>query len=41
VRRGANADGVGITGTPQGLEIQCEGHDVRLDLKEPNTHFAE
>ncbi len=46
---GGNDGGKGITDTPQGLKLQCEGHDVRyrntwikeLDLKEPNTDFTE
>ena len=45
---GGNDNGFGITDTPQGLKLQCEGHDVRyrntwikeLDLKEPNTAFT-
>ena len=44
---GGNDDGKGITDSPQGLKLQCEGHDVRyrniwikeLDLKEPKTDF--
>jgi hypothetical protein len=44
---GGNDKGFGITGTPQGLKLQCEGHDVRyrnawiqdLDLKEATTDF--
>ena len=44
---GGNDDGFGITDTPQGLKLQCEGHDVRfrnawikdLDLAEANTDF--
>jgi hypothetical protein len=44
---GGNDDGKGITDTPGGLKLQCEGHDVRyrnawikeIDLKEPNTDF--
>ncbi|MEP6671729.1 MAG: DUF1080 domain-containing protein [Chthoniobacter sp.] len=44
---GGNDGGKGITDTPQGLKLQCEGHDVRyrnawikdLDLTEPNTDF--
>lgn len=44
---GGNEGGTGITDTPQGLKLQCEGHDVRyrnawikeLDLKEANTDF--
>ena len=44
---GGNDGGKGITNTPGGLKLQCEGHDVRyrntwiqpLDLKEANTDF--
>ena len=44
---GGNDQGKGITDTPQGLKLQCEGHDVRyrnawikeLDLAEPTTDF--
>ena len=44
---GGNNGGKGITDSPQGLKLQCEGHDVRyrnawikeLELKEPNTDF--
>lgn len=44
---GGNDGGKGLTDSPQGLKLQCEGHDVRyrnawikeLDLKEPNTDF--
>jgi hypothetical protein len=44
---GGNNGGKGITDTPQGLKLQCEGHDVRyrnawikeLDLKQPDTRF--
>jgi hypothetical protein len=44
---GGNDGGKGITDTPQGLKLQCEGHDVRfrnawikeLDFAEPNTDF--
>lgn len=44
---GGNDGGKGITDTPGGLKLQCEGHDVRyrntwiqeLDLKEPKTDF--
>lgn len=44
---GGNDGGKGITDTPQGLKLQCEGHDIRyrnawiqeLDLKEPDTDF--
>jgi hypothetical protein len=46
---GGNDNGFGITDTPQGLKLQCEGHDVRfrnawikeLDLKEADTDFRE
>ena len=46
---GGNDGGKGITDTPQGLKLQCEGHDVRyrnawikeLDLKEPNTELRD
>jgi hypothetical protein len=46
---GGNDGGKGITDSPGGLKLQCEGHDVRyrntwikeLDLKEANTDFAE
>jgi hypothetical protein len=46
---GGNDGGKGITDTPGGLKLQCEGHDVRyrnawikeLDLKEANTEFTE
>ena len=46
---GGNDNGFGITDTPQGLKLQCEGHDVRyrntwikkLDLKEADTDFTE
>src|SRR5688572_11646738 len=46
---GGNDGGKGITDTPGGLKLQCEGHDVRyrntwikdLDLKEANTDFKE
>jgi Domain of Unknown Function (DUF1080) len=46
---GEKDGGKGITDTPQGLKLQCEGHDVRfrnawikeLDLKEPGTAFTE
>ncbi|MFK7767372.1 MAG: family 16 glycoside hydrolase [Mariniblastus sp.] len=42
-------DGVGITDTPGGLKLQCEGHDVRyrniwikeLDLTKADTNFGE
>ncbi len=45
---GGNDGGKGITDTPGGLKLQCEGHDVRyrntwikdLDLKEADTDFA-
>ncbi len=44
---GGNDGGKGITDSPQGLKLQCEGHDVRyrnawikeLDLKDANTDF--
>ena len=44
---GGNDGGKGITDTPQGLKLQCEGHDVRyrnawikeLNLKKPDTEF--
>lgn len=44
---GGNDGGKGITDTPQGLKLQCEGHDVRyrntwikeLDLKKADTNF--
>jgi Domain of Unknown Function (DUF1080) len=44
---GGNDGGKGITDTPQGLKLQCEGHDVRfrntwikeLNLKVPDTDF--
>lgn len=44
---GGNEGGKGITDTPQGLKLQCEGHDVRyrnawikeLDLKDASTDF--
>jgi hypothetical protein len=44
---GGNDKGKGITDTPQGLKLQCEGHDVRyrnawikeLDLADANTDF--
>lgn len=46
---GGNDGGKGITDTPQGLKLQCEGHDVRyrnawikeLDLTQPDTDFKE
>ena len=45
---GGNDGGKGITDTPQGLKLQCEGHDVRyrnawikvVDLKEADTDFG-
>ncbi len=45
---GGNDGGKGITDSPQGLKLQCEGHDVRyrntwikeLDLEKPDTDFA-
>jgi hypothetical protein len=44
---GGNNGGKGISDTPGGLKLQCEGHDVRyrniwikpLDLKAPQTDF--
>lgn len=44
---GGNDGGKGITDSPQGLKLQCEGHDVRyrnvwikeLDIKDPSTDF--
>lgn len=46
---GGNDNGFGITDTPGGLKLQCEGHDVRyrntwireLDLKDADTNFTE
>jgi hypothetical protein len=46
---GGNEGGRGITDTPGGLKLQCEGHDVRyrntwikeLDLQDNNTDFTE
>jgi hypothetical protein len=46
---GGNDGGKGITDTPGGLKLQCEGHDVRyrnawikeLDLKDANTDFKD
>ena len=46
---GGNDDGNGITDTPGGLKLQCEGHDVRyrntwikeLRLEQPKTDFSE
>jgi len=46
---GGNDGGKGITDTPGGLKLQCEGHDVRyrnawikdLDLTQPDTDFKE
>jgi hypothetical protein len=46
---GGNDDGKGITDTPGGIKLQCEGHDVRyrntwikeLNLEQPETDFAE
>ncbi len=46
---GGNDDGNGITDTPGGLKLQCEGHDVRfrntwikeLTLEKPDTDFDE
>ncbi len=45
---GGNNGGKGITDTPGGLKLQCEGHDVRyrniwikpVDLKKPDTRFT-
>ena len=45
---GGNDGGRGITDTPGGLKLQCEGHDVRfrnawikeLTLERPQTNFA-
>lgn len=44
---GGNDKGKGITDTPQGIKLQCEGHDVRyrnlwikkIDLKDADTDF--
>ena len=46
---GGNDGGKGITDTPGGLKLQCEGHDVRyrncwikeLNLEKPDTDFDE
>jgi len=46
---GGNDGGKGITDSPQGLKLQCEGHDVRyrnawikeLELNGPDTDFNE
>ncbi len=46
---GGNDGGKGITDTPGGLKLQCEGHDVRyrnvwikeLDLTRPSTAFKD
>ncbi len=46
---GDKDDGKGITDTPGGLKLQCEGHDVRyrntwikeLNLEQPVTDFSE
>ncbi|MBI1387209.1 MAG: DUF1080 domain-containing protein [bacterium] len=46
---GGNDDGAGITDTPGGLKLQCEGHDVlfrnawlqELDLEKPDTQLIE
>ncbi len=46
---GGNDGGKGITDTPGGLKLQCEGHDVRyrnawikeLNLDKPDTDFTE
>lgn len=45
---GGNDNGVGITDTPGGLKLQCEGHEVlyrniwikEVELEKPNTDFA-
>ncbi len=46
---GGNENGFGLTDTPQGLKLQCEGHDVRfrnawikeVEFKEADTDFKE
>ena len=46
---GGNDGGKGITDTPGGLKLQCEGHEVlyrntwikELDLAKPDTNFTE
>jgi len=46
---GGNDNGFGITDTPGGIKLQCEGHDVRyrnvwikeLELEKPDTDFEE
>ncbi len=46
---GGNEDGTGITDTPGGLKLQCEGHDVRfrntwireVNVRRRNTDFTE
>jgi hypothetical protein len=46
---GGSENGFGITDTPQGLKLQCEGHDVRfrnawieeMDLAKADTDFRE
>lgn len=46
---GGNDGGKGLTDTPGGLKLQCEGHDVRyrniwikeLELAKPDTGFSE
>jgi hypothetical protein len=46
---GGNDGGKGITDTPGGLKLQCEGHDVRyrnawikeVDLEKPDMDFKE
>lgn len=46
---GGNDGGKGITDTPGGIKLQCEGHDVRyrntwireLNLENPETDFSE
>ena len=46
---GGNNKGMGITDTPGGLKLQCEGHDVyyrhvwvkELTIEKPDTDFEE
>ena len=46
---GGNDGGKGITDSPGGLKLQCEGHDIRyrniwikeMDLEKPTTELAE
>lgn len=46
---GGNDGGKGLTDTPQGLKLQCEGHDVRyrnawikpLEIEKADTDFSE